>query len=71
MKGLKPGMGLKIIIFSGYYYIKILVFTSLKDIFMVAILENKMVSTVRDYSPFYNYVFSVMAEDQLFLYRVQ
>ena len=32
--------------------------------FMVAILNNKMASTDRDYSPFYNSVFSVMAEDR-------
>ena len=54
-----------------YYYIKRLVATSLEDItpqknivFMVAILNNKMASTDRDYSPFYNSVFSVMAEDR-------
>ena len=54
-----------------YYYIKRLVVTSLEDItpqknifFMVAILNNKMASTDRDYSPFYNLVFSVMAEDR-------
>ena len=54
-----------------YYYIKRLVVTSLEDItrqknifFMVAILNNKMASTDRDYSPFYNSVFSVMAEDR-------
>ena len=31
---------------------------------MVAILNNKMASTDRDCSPFYNSVFSVMAEDR-------
>ena len=31
---------------------------------MVAIMNNKMASTDRDYSPFYNSVFSVMAEDR-------
>ena len=31
---------------------------------MVAILNNKMASTDRDYSPFNNSVFSVMAEDR-------
>ena len=54
-----------------YYYIKRLVVTSLEDItpkkiifFMVAILNYKMASTDRDYSPFYNSVFSVMTEDR-------
>ena len=58
---LRPDTGLKII----------LVVTSLEDItpqkiifFMVAILNNKMASTDIDYSPFYNSVFSVMAEDR-------
>ena len=32
--------------------------------FMVAILNNKLASTDRDYSPFYNSVFSVMAEER-------
>ena len=52
-------------------YIKRLVVTSLEDIttkknifLMVATLNNKMASTDRDYSPFYNSVFSVMAEDR-------
>ena len=31
---------------------------------MVVILNNKMASTDRDYSPFYKSVFSVMAEDR-------
>ena len=57
--------------FNRYYYIKRLVITSLEDIpppnlifFMVAILNIKMASTDRDYSPFYNSVFSLMAEDR-------
>ena len=36
-----------------------------KKIFMVAIFNNKMASIYRDYSPFYNSVFSVIAEDRL------
>ena len=73
---LRPDTGLKNFFFQKgiiyrYYYIKRLVVTSLEDItlkknifFMVAILNNKMASTDRDYSPFYNSVFSVMAEDR-------
>ena len=68
---LRPDTGLQKGIIYRYYYIKRLVVTSLEDItpqkfifFMVAILNNKMASTDRDYSPFYNSVFSVMAEDR-------
>ena len=65
---LRPDTGLKF--FFIYYYIKRLVVTSLEDItkkisfFMVAILKNKKVSTDREYSPFYNTFFLVMAVDR-------
>ena len=56
---LRSDTGLKKISSKMYYFIKRLVVTSLEDI-----TPKKMASTDRDYSQFYNSVFSVMAEDR-------